>query len=193
MAIEDILRALDDQARAECDQITADAQAEADRVVAEAREQADRIKTQRMTRVQTTVEPKAQQIVNAARLANKREVEAVRMQAVDSVFDEALQRLKVLRSDPQKYEPLLRGLLKEAAESTNGDSEALVDPSDEALARDLIRDMDLTCTLDSAVTPYGGVTVMSCAGRVARRNTLEDRLEQVRSSSRAAVAQMLFG
>jgi V/A-type H+-transporting ATPase subunit E len=178
MAIEDILRALDEQARAECDQITADAHGEADRVIAEAREQADRIKTQRMTRVQSTVEPKAQQLVNAARLANKREIEGVRMQAVDSVFDDALERLKTLRSDPQRYEPLLRGLLKEAAE---------------ALARDLIRDMDLTCTLGSAATPYGGVTVMSCAGRVARRNTLEDRLEQVRSSSRAAVAEILFG
>jgi V/A-type H+-transporting ATPase subunit E len=193
MAIEDILTALDEQARAECDQITADARAEAGRIVAEAQEQADRIKAQRMTRVQSTVEPKAQQLVNGARLANKREIEAVRMKAVDSVFDEALERLKTLRNDPQVYEPLLRALLTEAGQNTNGDSEALVDPADEALARELIRDMDLTCTLGATATPYGGVTVLSCAGRVARRNTLEDRLEQVRSTSRAAVAEMLFG
>jgi vacuolar-type H+-ATPase subunit E/Vma4 len=193
MAIEDILKALDEQARAECDQIAADAQGEADRILEEAREQAEKIKSHRMTRVQTTVEPKAQQLVNAARLANKREIESVRVRAVDSVFDDALVRLKTLRNDPREYEPLLRGLLKEAAQNSNGDSEALVDPADEALARELIRDMQLTCTLEAAVTPYGGVTVTSCAGKVARRNTLEDRLEQVRSTSRAAVAEMLFG
>jgi vacuolar-type H+-ATPase subunit E/Vma4 len=193
MAIEDILKALDEQALAECDQIAADAQAEAARILADAREQADRVKSQRMTRVQSTVEPKARQLVNAARLANKREIEAVRMRAVDAVFDDALERLKVLRSDPREYEPLLKGLLGEAAQNTNGDSEALVDPADEMMARELIRDMGLTCTLGAAATPYGGVTVMSFAGKVARRNTLDDRLEQVRVTSRAAVAEILFG
>jgi V/A-type H+/Na+-transporting ATPase subunit E len=192
MAIEDILKALDDQACAECDQIAADAKSEADRIMAEAQEQADRIKSQRMARVQGSVEPKAQQMVNAARLANKRDIEAVRMRAVDSVFDEALERLKGVRSDPQRYEPLLKGLLKEAAQNSNGDSSAVVDPADETLARDLARDLELTCTIEAAATPYGGVTVTSCAGRVAHRNTLEDRLEQVRSTSRAAVAEMLF-
>jgi V/A-type H+-transporting ATPase subunit E len=193
MAIEDILKALDEQARAECDQIAADAQGEADRILAEAREQADRIKSQRMARVQSSVEPKAKQLVNAARLANKREIESVRMRAVDSVFDDALERLKVLRNDPQEYKPLLRDLLKEAAQNSNGDSEALVDPADETLARELIRDMGLTCTVEAEATPYGGVTVTSLAGKVARRNTLDDRLEQVRSTSRAAVAELLFG
>jgi vacuolar-type H+-ATPase subunit E/Vma4 len=193
MAIEDILKALDDQACEECDQISADAKAESDRIVEEATEQAERIKAQRMARVQATVEPKALQIVNAARLANKREIEAVRMGAVDSAFDEALERLKGLRGDRGRYEPLMRSLLKEAAAGANGDAGLLVDPADEPLARDLVRDMDLTCEIQAVATPYGGVTVTSCAGKVARRNTLDDRLEQVRSTSRAAVAEILFG
>ncbi len=193
MAIEDILKALDEQACEECDQITADAKEEADRIIAEAQEQGERIKAQRMARVKAMIEPKAQQMVNAARLTNKREIEAVRMKAVDSVFDEALERLKGLRDDPKKYEPLMKSLLKEAAEGADGESRAVVDQADEALAAELIREMDITCTLETAAMPYGGVTVMACEGKIAHRNTLDDRLDQVRATSRAAVAGVLFG
>ncbi len=193
MAIEDILKALDDQAHSECDQILAEADAEAKAIVDEAKVQAERIRTQRMDRVKQVAEPKAQQLVNAARLSNRRELESARMQAVDSVFEDAKQRLVALKQDPGRYEPVMRSLLKEASVNSNGDSAVLIDPADEELVRRLMTDMALTCSVQTVATPYGGVTLTSHEGKIARRNTLDDRLELVRSSSRAAVAEMLFG
>lgn len=193
MAIEDILRALDDQADAERADIEQRAQVEADTIITEAREQAARIRDQRMDRVKSVVEPKAQTIVNAARLANKRDLEAARAAAVSDVFDKAGERLSGLRSDSAKYESVMRGLIEEAVSDANGDSVLQVDPADRELAAALTQRLNVSCTLEAAQIPYGGVTVLSGGGRVARKNTLRDRLELVRAGSSSAVAEILFG
>jgi vacuolar-type H+-ATPase subunit E/Vma4 len=192
MAIEDILRALDEQADAERDEIVERAGDEGKALLSDAREQAAKIRSQRMERVTSVIEPKAQQLVNAARLKNKRDLEAARAAAVTAVFEEAKQRLQALRSDRGAYEPVLRQLIQEAVSDSNGDSVAQVDPADSELAAGLVDGLQMTCTLESAETPSGGVTVLSCAGRIARRNTLDDRLELVRANSSASVAEMLF-
>jgi vacuolar-type H+-ATPase subunit E/Vma4 len=192
MAIEDILRALDDQADAERDEILERAGDERDAILSDARDQAARIRSQRMERAKSVVEPRAQQLVNAARLKNKRDLEAARAAAVTAVFDEARARLQALRNDRVAYEPILRRLIEEAVSGSDGDTVAQVDPADSEMAAGLVDGLQMTCSLESAATPSGGVTVLSCAGRIARRNTIEDRLELVRANSSAAVAEMLF-
>jgi vacuolar-type H+-ATPase subunit E/Vma4 len=192
MAIEDILRALDEQADAERDEILARAGDERDAILSDARDQAARIRSQRLERVKSVVEPKAQQLVNGARLKNKRDLEAARAAVVTAVFDEARVRLQALRNDPSAYEPVLRALIQEAMSGSDGVTVAQVDPADAEMAAGLVDGLQMTCSLESAVTPGGGVTVLSCAGRIARRNTMEDRLELVRANSSAAVAEMLF-
>jgi vacuolar-type H+-ATPase subunit E/Vma4 len=192
MAIEDILRALDEQADAERVEILERAEAEAEAILSDARDQATKTRSARMDRVKAVVEPKAQQIVNGARLQNKRDLEAARAAAVTAVFDQAQVRLHALRNDRAAYEPILRGLIQEAVSDSNGDSVARVDPADSDMAAGLVSDLQMTCALETGATPSGGVTVLSCAGRVARRNTLDDRLELVRANNNAAVAGMLF-
>jgi vacuolar-type H+-ATPase subunit E/Vma4 len=191
MAMDDILKALEEQAESDCAEIIDQAKAEADAILRDAREQAEAAKEARLQRTRAQVEPRASQLVNSARLQNKRDIEAARAAAIEEVFDAAGRKLAELRGDPAAYGVLLKALLDEALAGSEGDAEALVDQADVALLAPVVS--SVTCTVTAAETPMGGVTVMTCDGKVARRNTLEDRLEAVHRSSTSQVAEILFG
>ena len=191
MAIDDILRALDEQAASDCGTIVDQAHAEAEAILRDARQQAGAAKAARLERARAQVEPRVGQLINSARLQNKRDIDAARAVAIEDVFDDAARKLAALRDDPESYSKLLKGLLDEAMAGSDGDIEAVVDEADLALLASMVS--TTTCTLTAAETPLGGVTVLTCNGKVARRNTLEDRLEAVRRSSASDVAEMLFG
>jgi vacuolar-type H+-ATPase subunit E/Vma4 len=191
MAIDDILRALDEQADADCAKTVERAQAEAEAILRDAREQAEAAKAARLERARAQVEPRVDQLVNSARLQNKRDIDAARAAAIDEVFDDAAAKLGALRDDPDSYGKLLKALLDEALAGGEGQAEAIVDQADVALLTPMVS--TTTCTVTAAQTPQGGVTVLTCEGKVARRNTLEDRLDAVRRTSASDVAEMLFG
>jgi vacuolar-type H+-ATPase subunit E/Vma4 len=191
MAIADILRALDDQAEADCKKIVEQAHAEAEAIKRDATEQAEAAKTARLERAHGQVEPRVGQLINSTRLQNKREIDAVRAEAIEAVFTDAASKLGVLRSESKEYPTLLEALLREALAGNEGSAEAIVDQADMALLAPVVA--TTTCTLTASATPQGGVTVMTCDGKVARRNTLADRLEAVRRSSASDVAEILFG
>ena len=191
MAIDDILIALDEQAKSEREEIIDQAKAEAAAIIRDAGEQANAAKEARLARARALVEPKVAQMINAARLQNKRDIEAARAKAIDEVFEDARGRLSQLRNDPQRYEKLFTALAAEALGADKETATAVIDAADEELARRVVA--TTTCALQTSPTPCGGVTILTSEGKVARRNTLEDRLHSVQRSSAAQVAELLFG
>jgi len=191
MAIDDILRALDEQAESDCGTIIEQARSEGDNILRGAREQAEQAKAARLDRARAQVEPRAGQLINSARLQNKRDIEAARAAAIEQVFDEAALKLKALRDDSGSYSKLIKALLDEATAGSEGSIEVVVDEVDMALVTPMVS--SATSTVTAATTPHGGVTVLFKDGKVARRNTLDDRLAAVRRSSASQVAGMLFG
>ena len=191
MAIAAILTALDEQASSERQEIIEQAKAEAAAIIRDAGEQARTHKEARLARAHAVVEPKVAQMINAARLQNKRDIEAARAKAIDEVFAEARERLSHLRKDPARYEVLFRALVAEALETNGEAATAVIDAADEELAGRVVTAG--TCSLQTSETPCGGVTILTCEGKVARRNTLDDRLNAVERSGTAKVAELLFG
>jgi vacuolar-type H+-ATPase subunit E/Vma4 len=194
MAIDDILTALDEQAESDCAGIIEQAQHQADAILREAREQAEAARAARLQRARAQVEPRVDQMVNSAGLQNKRDLDAARAGTIESVFDDASRRLATLRDDdPQTYARVFKALLEEALAGTDGDAEVVVDPADVTMASSLLTATGTACTVTAATIPQGGVTVLSRGGKVARRNTFEDRLDAVRRTSASDVAGILFG
>ena len=194
MAIDDILRALDEQAESDCASIIEQAQHQADAILREAHEQAEAAKAARLQRARTQVEPRVDQMVNSAGLQNKRDLDAARAGTIDRVFDDASRRLATVRDDdPPGYSRVFRALLEESMAGTEGDVEVVVDKADVALASSLLTATGTACTVTAASGPQGGVTILLRGGKVARRDTLEDRLDSVRRTSASDVARILFG
>lgn len=190
MAIEDIFRALEEQADAECDEITRAAEGQAEAILAEAKLEADRIKAQRLKTADDVVQRKAGKVVNAAKLDNKKELAAVRERAVQQVFDETAAKLSALRST-KGYESVFKALVEEALAGVEGDCAIQVDKADAALAEKVAKDLDVSCTIDPSLETSGGVIIATANGRILRRNTFESRLAKSQEFTYARVSEIL--
>jgi vacuolar-type H+-ATPase subunit E/Vma4 len=191
MALQDIVRALDEQADAECRETLENAKLQAQAVTAEARNEADRIRQRKVDDAESRVKTKVAQTINAAKLENKRDIAALKDTAIHSVFDDAAKVLARAR-DSEAYEALFRRLAQEALASVDGPVEVAVDPRDEKLATEVLKDMRVEFTLKPDLASAGGLVVISGGGRILRRNTLEDRLKKVRQIAQSQAAGILF-
>lgn len=190
MAIEDIFRALEEQADAECQSVLDNAKTQADAIMAEAREEAEAIRQRRLERAEAAVRSKTMQMVNAAKLENRRKTAAIKEQAIGDVFDAAGGRLAQYRGDAG-YAQTFRALLDEAFTGVTGDVEVEVDARDRATAEDVLKGAGVGYTI-TETDISGGVAVIAGGGRIFRRNTFEDRLAKVRQRSQATVSEILF-
>lgn len=191
MALEDIFRALREQADQECKRILSDARDEAKVIIADAEAEAERVRRRIAENAESSLKRKALQRLNEARLESKREVTSIKGTAVEKVFNEAKTLLDGIRRS-KDYEELLGGLVNEATGPLGDDVVLLVDPSDEKLAERLLAASGIHGTVRGEISCCGGVVATSADGRIHRRNTLEDRLLKARQLAQAQVAAVLF-
>lgn len=191
MALEDIFKALEEQGEAECADIVEAARDQADSIAKEAAREADAIRAKRIELAERSVRSATAQQMNTVRLEGKKEVASVKEDAVQAVFAAALGQLGTLRGTAG-YEALFRALAAEALEGVAADAEVLVDPADEKIAASVLSEMGVSAPVRSELDSAGGLVVLTDGGRIARRNTLEDRLDKARVRAQAGIAGILL-
>jgi vacuolar-type H+-ATPase subunit E/Vma4 len=191
MAIEDILRALDEQADSDCRTLVDNAKQQAKSILADAVAEADRIRAAKVASTETQVRSRAVQIVNSAKIERRRRISAAQDAGVDQVYADAGVALKGSRGT-KEYEALFMALASEASARAVGDVAIQVAPDDVALAKKVMSDLGLKGEVDASASILGGLTVVSSEGRVFRRNTFDDRLAKVRRHVQSEVAEILF-
>jgi vacuolar-type H+-ATPase subunit E/Vma4 len=191
MALEDIFRALDEQADAECEQLLREARDHGDVILADAEEQAEAIRTARVADAERVTRARASKSVNAAKLEARKRVAAVKEQAVGAAFTRATELLLGVRAS-ERYPAAFQAMAKEALEGLEGDIEVIVDPADEALASKTLASLGVGARMSADASTAGGLVVVLPGGRITRRNTLEDRLDKVSEQAQAAVAEIIF-
>ncbi|MBW6467901.1 MAG: V-type ATP synthase subunit E [Coriobacteriia bacterium] len=191
MALEDIFRALDEQADKECEDILATARAQAEAILADAEEQAAGICSACVEHTESAMQRKTAKQTNAARLEGKKKVASVKEAAVSDAFEKSAERLASIRTR-DTYPGIFKSLVSEAFAGVSGDMVLLVDPSDEALARQALDELGVDAEVRTELSTSGGVAVLTGNGRIMRRNTLEDRLDKVRNFIQSDVAEILF-
>lgn len=192
MAIEDIFRALEEQADRECRDILDSAKAAAKSITAEAKAEAEAVRAERVAVADPAMRIKVGQIVNAAKLVKMKELAAARDRNMGAVYDAALAKLAAMRGTPQ-YATLFKKLAQEALAGVEAGAVVQVDPADEALAKASLAEMGVQALVDPSLSVAGGLNVVLSGGRIRRSNTLEDRLDKVRKTRHAEVAEILFG
>jgi vacuolar-type H+-ATPase subunit E/Vma4 len=190
MAIEDIFKALEEQADSEVNQILHVATVQADAVEHEARDEAERITAHRISVAEDAVRAKAAKAVNAARLQVRRDLAEVRDSAVDEVFSKATGRLAAMRGTPE-YERVFAALARESLAQVDTECEIRVAPADAELAERIGEELGLAFIVEPTLDTIGGLVVSTHGGRVVRRNTFESRLLKVRSVAGSRIAEVL--
>lgn len=190
MAIEDILKTLDEQAQDDCDAVLEEARAHAALILDDAERSAREIHENFARQIERVARADAGRAVNAARLEAKMKVSSAKGDGVGSVFQTAKSELPKLRE--AGYDALFTGLAAEALEGLDGAIVVRVAPEDAERARVAASAAGLAADIDATLPTAGGLVAEADGGRVIRRNTLEDRLDRVGQFMQADVAKVLF-
>ncbi len=191
MALEDIFKALEQQAERDITDVLAEARARAAALVAEAEIEAQRIRERHVADAESAANSRAAQSRNSARLEARRLLAGVRQKAVSEAFEKAKLAMEDLRSS-EGYGELFERLLGEALDGVSGEFDVLVDKRDGTLARASLSSRGLDQDAASDLTTAGGVIISMKEGRILRKNTLESRFEKFVDNAHADVAEILF-
>lgn len=191
MALEDIFRALEEQADKDVEAVLAEARAHAAVILDEAQHEANAARDNRVAEAVRSARSRTGQSLNAARLEARKRIAGVKERAVREVFEAAANELGQVRGRPE-YDQVFRALADEALAGVEGEFEILVDPTDVDLARAYIAEKGLAAEVRPELTTSGGLVVSTRGGSVLRRNTLEDRMDKLRGVAQADVAEIVF-
>jgi vacuolar-type H+-ATPase subunit E/Vma4 len=191
VAIEDILRALEEQGQADCEACTEEARAHAAQIIEDARGKAETIHDNHVAAVERSARLEAMKKVNAARLKGRMEISGVRGEGLDEVFESAREQLRRLH-ERADYPQLFAALAREAFEGVEGQVVIRVAAGDEDLARQAASQAGVAAEVHTDLQSAGGLIVESAGGSIVRRNTFEDRLGRVRPYIQADVARVLL-
>jgi len=190
MAMEDIFRALEQQADQEIAEMLDAARQQADGIEEDGEAQGVLIRQEKIDGARKQVAGRVARVINAARLDARRGIAGVREAAIENAYGQALANLDGLRSQSD-YPALFRALAEEAVAGLAGEVTAQVDPADAQLAAQVMSDLGVTATIDATASTRGGLTVLADGGTMVRRNTIEDRVEKFRAVGESAVAEAL--
>jgi len=191
MGLEDIFRALEEQAAKDSEGVLEEARAHAASITDEAEHEAARARDHHVSEAERSARSRSAQELNSAKLEARKKIAAVKERAVTKAFDEALGELSKVRGDAS-YATAFAKLADEALEGVDGEFSVLVDPADVGLATTFLADKGIDAEVRGDLVTAGGLVVSTESGRVMRRNTLEDRLDKLRGLAQADVAEILF-
>lgn len=190
MALEDILRAVEQQAQAEIARLQAQAEAEAAALIAQAEAEARTIKAQHLANIVPRLQQERAQLLSEAKLLARRELLLAREALLEEAFSAAHTALASLREQPE-YRHYLTQLLREVVEELGDEVCLVVDARDEAIVRRITADLGLPADIAVGLHTAGGLEACTPDGSVTVVNTIEARLQRSRRHLRRTVATIL--
>ncbi len=193
MALEDILRALEEKAEVRIEAVQSDAQQRVAEITSEVERDSDRTRRARLKKVEDAVRSEATAIVYSAQLKAKNELIKAQEETVEAAFRLAEQKLNEL-SKENRYPKILEVLLSEALEYFGGGEVLiLIRPEDRSLVENLMSERKQPYGIsDTPLESSGGLIVSSPGGKVVVSNTFESRLGRARDKLRLAISKTLF-
>jgi V/A-type H+/Na+-transporting ATPase subunit E len=193
LALEDILRALEEKAEVRIQGIQVEAEQRVAEILAEVERDAEHTRRIRARKVEEAVRSESAAIVYSASLKAKNQLIKAQEETVDEAFRMAEQRLRELHKD-ESYPAILQILLDEVLDFFEGEVVLQVRPEDRSTVERLMADRKVPFRIsDAPLEASGGLVACSPDGELMVYNTFESRLEKARDKLRLAISNTLFG
>jgi V/A-type H+/Na+-transporting ATPase subunit E len=193
MAYEDLLAAVRANAQETMKEIRDRAEAEALRIRRDAEERAQGIRSAYLEEAKRTVQREKSKLISKAGAEKRMAFARAKEDLFQQVFDQAGRRLASAR-DRQGYRLLLKKIAGEAMEELPAEGIRVhVDPRDEQLAGEVLREMNRNCEVVADLSTMGGLNATTADDRLMIFNTLESRLERARELMKSEIMSTLYG
>lgn len=195
--IETLARAILRDAEDQAQQIQSDGKAKADAIRQQAQERAGAERREILERARQEAERLRGQVIATAQLKARTMQLEHREKLLERVFKAAQERLPSLqkRSD---YDKIAAYLLREAitqlnASEANLRADAVTQKILNGALKDLSKELNVKAMVQEPLEEGVGVVVETADGHLHYDNTLENRLNRLKSSLRSPVYQVLMG
>ncbi len=194
MSIEDIILALDEQCRSECQAIFQEAHRQAEEIVRRAEAEAEEIRRSKREKVIAAAESEAAAMLYSARLRAKNLAVEIKESVLEDVFKKAAEEAGKLR-ERGDYQRIFTALLEEALAVLGEGGVLHVDPRDREVAEKAIKATgnDGRMGIKEDLNCLGGLVVSDKEGRINIVNTFDERLRRARERLKLEVTGILFG
>ena len=192
--------ALSQRAKKLADEYLANGRQIREQILAEARQRLRLEEEREVLAAKAQADRAYQQQVQAAELQLRSELDRLRMELVDAVFDRLPERLAELAADERRYLPLLRDWLREGTQAIERDELVVqVNQRDwqhlhsgwEKYAKEAAPGKHLVLS-DESIDCIGGVLVSSSEHHIRLDNTFEGRRDRLEEALQNVVAEQLL-
>ena len=193
MAYEDLLKSVEESADEKERELQRRAAVTVEEIRERGKKQAEAIRQAQVEEAKKSVVAERNKAVYLTKAENKELLIRVREESYDKAFSLARSRLSDMRTGP-KYPGFFTTMLREAAESL-GDQAFLihVDPQDENLCRNTMKQLGIVGSVQADLQTAGGVVLSLPDNSVVISNTVESRLRQVKERQRHVIHAILSG
>jgi vacuolar-type H+-ATPase subunit E/Vma4 len=200
MSLENILQALEAEAEQKIATIDRQARAEVEKIVAQARTEAAAIRRQHLEAAHVRLRTEQARILNQAKQKALQRVQGTREELMRVALEQAAEGLAAL-SNTEKYESVLRQLVKESIDTLGGPGplKLWVQDQDVELTEQITAEMGVPAMVEADLASedlwgaeLGGLIAATPDGRIRLINTLETRLQRVATLYRAQIAEMIL-
>lgn len=186
---EKILKEAKEKAKSKKSESRKKAQLKSKEIIQGGKEEADKIE---------------RRILSTARMKSRKKKLEAREEIINKVFASAMEELKNLRENQEKYQETLENLIRDGGVAIGGgDLEVLVSEGDdfpsgegiEKLSKDISEETEKDTSLkliNELNSASGGAIVRKSDESMRCNNTFEARLKRMKNSLRTKVAEMLF-
>ena len=187
--LNDLLSAIEADAKEERARLDESSRAESDEILAQARAEAETVRAEPVKAQEPEFRRESARRIGAARVEATNLLREAREESFDQLLRVARSRLSTLRAS-ERYRDVLRDLLEEAQAALPNARRLCVDAIDEALASELADEYGLNVEL--TLQTSGGLELVAGDGR-SIRNTFEERLANAEPELRQAYGERLAG
>jgi len=193
MPYEDLLAAVRANAQEKMKEIRDRADAEALRIRRDAGEKAQGIRSANREEAGRAVQLERSKLLSKVGAEKRMAFARVKEDLFHQVFDQAARRLASAR-DHQRYRDLLKRIAGEVMEELAGEEVTVhIDPRDEPLCREILREMKRNCEVVTDLTTLGGLNATTADERLMIFNTIESRLTRAKELMKSEIMSTLYG
>jgi len=193
MAYEDLIKSIESTAKEKKLEVIQSAEREVEAIIREAETESSAIHAQYLKKAERDLILESNRQKFLARQEVKTEINAVRLKLIDDAFALAKDSLSSIRSD-SSYPALFEQLAQEVITALSGEEIVLhIDPADSAICMNVIKKLGADCEVMQDITTSGGLSGTSVDGKIRADNTLECRLEKIRSLSTLEITSLILG
>ena len=193
MPYDDLISALKAGAQESITEIQDRAQAEAQKIRKDAEERAQGTRSAYLAEAARNVKLERSKLISKAGAEKRMALARVKDDLFQQVFTRAAQQMALARNNPA-YRTSFRSTVREVMEELAGEEVRLhIDPRDEPLCREILKEMQRNCEVVPDLTTLGGLNATNADERLLVFNTIESRLQRAKELMKSEIMSALYG